>query len=310
MGTASWAEWMTMAGKSRLNPVEGTLGFLNGGVRNSSGTNASTLAGANFGLGTPGQLFDGLNGVIRNNDMKDPYTVGVMRATLDAFFNGFGMPRGYITREFKRENIFGASFNYIIEAEPGTWLDQLIVRGEVSYTPDKKFTALDLSNNFIESDEVSSALILEKYHNVFPNIPATYLVAQWMHKTDSDLFGRHLSGMEHAFKDDQACIVNFLPGQADDGRCGRPEGNDSANYVSFAFQQPFPNLIWRADFAMLIDIEGGVLLQPGLRYKPSSDWQFDLYANIIQDFSEGQNDDVLETLDFADEVFARVSFYF
>lgn len=310
MGTASWAEWMTMAGKSRLNPVEGTLGFLNGGARNGSGTNASTLAGANFGLGTPGQLFDGLNGVIRNNDMKDPYTVGVMRATLDAFFNGFGMPRGYITREFKRENIFGASFNYIIEAEPGTWLDQLIVRGEVSYTPDKKFTALDLSNNFIESDEVSSALILEKYHNVFPNIPATYLVAQWMHKTDSDLFGRHLSGMEHSFKDDQACIVNFLPGQADDGRCGRPEGNDSANYVSFAFQQPFPNLIWRADFAMLIDIEGGVLLQPGLRYKPSSDWQFDLYANIIQDFSEGQNDDVLETLDFADEVFARVSFYF
>jgi hypothetical protein len=45
MGTASWAEWQTMAGKSRLNPIEGTLGFLNGGERNASGTNASTLAG-------------------------------------------------------------------------------------------------------------------------------------------------------------------------------------------------------------------------------------------------------------------------
>jgi hypothetical protein len=116
--------------------------------------------------------------------------------------------------------------------------------------------------------------------------------------------------MEHEFKNDASCITNFLPGQPDDRRCGRPEGNGSANYVSFAFQQPFPNLIWRADFAMLIDIEGGVLLQPGLRYKPSSDWQFDLYANMIQDFSEGSNDDVLETLDFADEVFARVSFFF
>jgi hypothetical protein len=310
MGTASWAEWQTMAGKSRLNPIEGTLGFLNGGERNASGTNASTLAGANFGLGTPGQLFDTLNGVTRTGAQKDPYTVGAARATLDAFFNGFGMPRGYITREFKRENVFGASFNYIVESEPGSWLDQLIVRGEVSYTPDKKFTALDLSHDFIESDEISSALILEKYHNVFPNIPATYLVAQWMHKTDSDLFGRHLSGMQHEFKDDVACLPNFAPGQADDRRCGRPEGNDSANYVSFAFQQPFPNLIWRADFAMLIDIQGGVLLQPGLRYKPSSDWQFDLYANILQDFSEGQNDDVIETLDFADEVFARVSFFF
>jgi hypothetical protein len=311
MGTASWAEWHTMAGKSRLNPVEGSLGFLNGGARNLSGTNASTLAGANFGLGTPQQLFDSLcnaNGCSPNQ--KAAWTAGDTRLLLDTFFNGFGMPRGYITREFKRENVFGASFNYIMEATPGSWLDQLIIRGEMSYTPDKKFTALDLSNNFIESDEISSALILEKYHNVFPNIPATYLVAQWMHKTDSDLFGRHLDGMQHEFKDDAACLPNFAPGTADDRRCGRPEGNDSANYVSFAFQQPFPNLIWRADFAMLIDIQGGVLLQPGLRYKPSTDWQFDLYANILQDFSEGQNDDVIETLDFADEVFARVSFFF
>lgn len=313
MGTASWAEWHTMSGKSRLNPVEGALGFLNGGKLNASGTNASTLAGANFGLGTPQQLFDSLcNGASCSfNANRAQWNAGDARLLLDSFFNGFAYPRGYITREFKRENIFGTSFNYIVESTPGSWLDQLIVRGEMSYTPDKKFTSLSLrGGDHIESDEIAAALILEKYHNVFPNIPATYLVAQWMHKTDSDLFGRHLSGMQHEFKDDAVCYPNFAPGQADDRRCGRPEGNDSANYVSFAFQQPFPNLIWRADFAMLIDIQGGVLLQPGLRYKPSTDWQFDLYANIIQDFSEGQNDDVLETLDFADEVFARVSFFF
>jgi len=322
MGTASWAEWHTMSSKSRLNPVEGALGFLNGGALNPSGTNASTLAGANFGLGTPQQLFDSLcnGGTCTVNDPSGrQWTAGNTRRLLDAFFNGFAFPRGYITREFKRESIFGASFNYIIESDPGSWLDQLIVRGEVSYTPDKKFTALTLrGGDFIESDEIASALILEKYHNVFPALPATYLVAQWMHKTDSDLFGRHLSGMQHDFDDDAQCLPTLSPSGAgnggilgaDDGRCGRPEGNDSANYVSFAFQQPFPNLIWRADFAMLIDIQGGVLLQPGLRYKPSTDWQFDLYANILTDFSTGQNDDVIETLDFADEVFARVSFYF
>jgi len=313
MATGSWAEWHTVAGKSRLNPVEGGLAFLNGGALNPSGTNASALAGALFGLGTPQQIFDSLcNGAgCAPNTNRAAWTSGNDGRLLDAFFNSFAFTRGYITREFKRENIFGASFNYIFEAEPGSLLDQLIIRGEVSYTPDKKFTALDLRGGaHIESDEVASALILEKYHSLFENLPATYLVAQWMHKTDSDLFGRHLGGMQHEFKDDMACMPNFLPDQADDGRCGRPEGNDNANYVSFAFQQPFPNLIWRADFAMLIDIQGGVLLQPGLRYKPSTDWQFDLYANILQDFSEGQNDDVIETLDFADEVFARVSFFF
>jgi len=313
MGTASWAEWFTMAGKSRLNPTEGVLGFLNGGALNPSGTNASTLAGANFGLGTPQQLFDSLcqGGNCTVNSNRDPYLVANARATLDAFFNSFAFPRGFITREFKRESIFGTSFNYILESTPGTWLDQLIIRGEVSYTPDKKFTALDLRGGaFIESDEIASALILEKYHNVFPDLPATYLVAQWMHKTDSDLFGRHLSGNQHDFDDDAQCLVLAGNQASNASRCGRPEGQDSANYVSFAFQQPFPNLIWRADFAMLIDVQGGMLLQPGLRYKPSTDWQFDLYANILQDFSPGQNDDVVETLDFADEVFARVSFYF
>ena len=312
VGTASWAEWYTMSGKSRLNPTEGTLGFLNGGSKNISGTNANTLAGANFGLGTAQQLFDTLcNGAgCSANSSRDPYTIANARATLDAFFNSFAFPRGYITREFKRESIFGASFNYIVESEPGSWLDQLIIRGEVSYTPDKVFTGLGLrGDGYIVSDEVSSALILEKYHNVFPVLPATYLVAQWMHKTDSDLFGRNLQGMEHAFKDDARCMPDPANQTATRG-CGRPKGQDSANYVSFAFQQPFPNLIWRADFAMLIDIQGGVLLQPGLRYKPSTDWQFDLYANILQDFTPNQNDDIVETLDFADEVFARVSFYF
>jgi len=314
MGTASWAEWHTMSGKSRLNPIEGSLAFLNAGAKNSAGNNANSYAGVPFGLGSASQVFDYVNGQFNTN--REAWSVGNTRNLLDAFFGGFAFPRGHITREFKRENIFGASFNYIIESEPGSWLDQLIVRGEVSYTPDKKFTPLTLrGGDFIESDEIASALILEKYHNVFPALPATYLVAQWMHKTDSDLFGRHLSGMQHDFDDDLNCVPNFSVAQnatpgTDDGRCGRPEGNDSANYVSFAFQQPFPNLIWRADFAMLIDVQGGVLLQPGLRYKPSTDWQFDLYANILQDFSPGQNDDVVETLDFADEVFARVSFYF
>ena len=319
MGTASWAEWYTMAGKSRLNPTEGVLAFLNGGAQ-KSGTNASTLTTAVFGLapGGPAEIFNNIGGK-KNN--KTPFQYASARNILDAFYNAFAFPRGYITRDFMRETVTGISGNYIFESTPGSWLDQLIVRGELSVTPNKKFTPLDLrEGSWIEATEVSSALILEKYHSIIPNLPATYLVLQWMHKTESDLFGRHLSGNEHAFKDDLACLptateaLNRVSGRNNDGArvkgCGRPEGQDGADYVSFAFQQPFPNLIWRADFAMLIDVNGSVLFQPGVRYKPSTKWQFDIYANIIQDFTPGRNDDVLETLDWADEAFVRVSYFF
>ena len=88
-----------------------------------------------------------------------------------------------------------------------------------------------------------------------------------------------------------------------------PDGVSAADYFVFAFQQPFPNLIWRADFAMLADVRGGLFLQPGLRFKPSGEWQFDMYANIAANVG-GTNDDMLESFDSMDEVFVRASYYF
>ena len=325
LGTASYQEWFAYASRSRLNPMEGTLGFLNGGAE-KNGTNASTLTTAVFGLAGGGFADPAGAKMILNNiggkkNVKSAYTYQANRNILDGFFNGFAFPRGYITRQFYRETITGLSANYIVESEPGSWLDQLIIRGEVSIAPNKKFTSLDLrEGTYIEETDVNSALVLEKYHNVVPGLPATYLVAQWMHRTQSDLFGRHLSGNDHSEKTDLACFptateaTNTVTDRDASGSrargCGRAQGQDSADYVAFAFQQPFPNLIWRADFAMLIDVEGGLLLQPGVKYKPSTRWQFDVYANILQDFTPGENDDVIETLDFADEIFARVSYYF
>ena len=52
-----------------------------------------------------------------------------------------------------------------------------------------------------------------------------------------------------------------------------------------------------------------MLLQPGVRYRPSANWQWDLYANLIEGGGD-ENDDALETLDFADEIFMRVTYYF
>ena len=121
--------------------------------------------------------------------------------------------------------------------------------------------------------------------------PATYMVAQWMHKTESDMFGRHLSG-----------------NGSDSSTGGVPTGDDQFNAVAFAVQQPFPNLIWRADLSVLYDLEGGILVQPGVRWRPRDDFQLDLYANVLD--SDGGNDDIMGTLETMDEVFLRASYYF
>jgi len=112
-------------------------------------------------------------------------------------------------------------------------------------------------------------------------------VLQWMHKSESDMMGRHVSGFDND---------------------GVPKGEDSFNAVAFALQQPFPGLIWRADLAVLYDTNGGFLIQPGVRWRPSSNVQLDIYANIIG--SDGGNDDVMQTFEDMDEIFGRLTFYF
>ena len=231
--------------------------------------------------------------------------------TMEAFHSYLGGFRAWATREFKRENIFAIGANYIIETEdPTSFWDSLIVRGEVAITPNKKFTDLGLSADFIEETEVISALIVEKFHRFSDAFPATYMVWQWMHREASDLFGRHLSGTE------SVPFANFVDPETGDftaaafvDGAATSRGSSAADYVVFGFQQPSRSLLWRLDLALLIDIEGGYLVQPGLRYRPSDNWQWDLYANVMENGGD-ENDDVMESLDFADEIFVRITYYF
>lgn len=231
--------------------------------------------------------------------------------TMEGFHSYLGGFRPWATREFKRETIFAIGANYITEAaEPGSFWDSVIIRGEVAVTPDKKFTDLGLSATFIEETEIVSALIIEKFHRFSDYFPATYMVWQWMHREASDLFGRHLSGTESVplstFID--PVTGDFTPAAFVDG-AATPRGSGAADYVVFAFQQPSRSLLWRLDLALLIDIEGGYLVQPGVRYRPSDRWQWDVYANVIEGGGDA-NDDVMESLDFADEIFVRLTHYF
>jgi hypothetical protein len=202
---------------------------------------------------------------------------------------GLGPLAGHIIREYDREDIFGAGFTYVFNGEPNSLLDQLVLRTEFTFTPDRKFTNIGLDREYIEEDEFISNVSLEKYHRFSSAFPASYFVLQWMHKSESDLLGRHVDGF-------------------DTGKDGRQKGEDYFNALAFALQQPFPGLIWRADLTVLYDVNGGVLVQPGVKWRPRDDLQLDVYYNYID--SDGDNDDVLQTFERMDEMFARLTWYF
>ncbi len=212
---------------------------------------------------------------------------------LDGFFSpvaGLGNLRGHIKRKYPLENVFGFGMNYMFFADPDSFLDQLIVRFEATYTPDKKFTNSNLSMKPIEADEFSAALVFEKYQRFSENFPATYMVFQWLHKSESDMFGRHLSGYD---------------GSTTVGR-GEPKGRADFDALAFALQQPSKTLMWRFDLAILYDVKGGHYIQPAVRYKPNGEWTVEGYGNFL----DGNRDDVMGGLDWADEIGMRIGYQF
>jgi hypothetical protein len=116
------------------------------------------------------------------------------------------------------------------------------------------------------------------------------MVLQWMHKSDSDLFGRSTVGQ------------NNMPGASPTGQGG------GSNNVAFVMQQPSPSLEWRFDLAVLTDTKGGWLAQPGAKWKPSKSLQLDIYGNFLKSSNEGK--DFAQGLDYAREIFLRGTYYF
>jgi hypothetical protein len=224
----------------------------------------------------------------------DPHVSSLEKGNVivDTLITGFGAAlQAPGEAVYASENIFGAGFNYIFYDEPGSLLDQLVVRFEASYTPDKKFTDTGVSLNFIEEDEWVTSLILEKYQRFSESFPATFFIFEWMHKSESDLLGRHLSGL--------GGDVDRLPGSGEDDR-----GWDG---LVFAFQQPFPNLVWRADLSVLYDLNGGFFIQPAVRYKPSGSWTVEAFANLIDAKDTAS---VFAPTEWSDDLTVRLTYQF
>jgi len=196
---------------------------------------------------------------------------------------------GEMRVSYASENIFGFGVNHIFYAEEGSLLDQLVMRFEMSYTPDKKFTN-NLRYEFIEEDEVLASLVLEKYHRFSDSFPATFFIFEYMYRKETDLLDRHLSGL----------------GGDRTHRPGGGEQDRGWHGTVLAFQQPFPGLKWRLDGAFLYDFEGGYLLQPAVRYKPNGDWTIEAFVNII----DGNNSSSLGVFDWSDDFSMRITYQF
>ncbi len=279
VGVYTSNEWFNYAGRSRLN-----------------GTNLQQMLD-DFPVAQA--LTDGVLDALGFPAGTQVNNFQVSSLVLDAFFSeaagGLGDLRGYIDRRYKREEIYGAGMNYMFFGEPDSLIDQLILRIEGTYTPDKYFTDPALAQSYKKTDEWVTSVVLEKYQRFSDSFPATYMVLQWLHKSESDLFGRYLGG---------------YGGQTlhEDPNWMGPKGRDGFDAISFAFQQPSPTLAWRTDFAVLWDPKGGYLIQPGIRWKPTEAWSAELFANFIGGKSDNRN--TLSTLDYSNELAFRLTYQF
>ena len=263
-GVYSGAEWFNYAGQVRLDAIEG----LNASITEFPATT---------------QLF-----------ASPVQTVEEAYNELNTFFIAAGGSlRGHIAREYFRENVYSLGASYVVEGEPGSLLDQLIINVEHAYTQNRHFTNTTLSRNYPSKDTNVTALVMEKYYRFTQAFPATYFVYQYMHRDTDDLFGRLLSGYGGT-------------------ETSASKGVKDANYHVLAFQQPFPQDIWRAGFALLVDQRGSLLVQPGIRWKYNSAFTVDAFYTHIEGALGGANpnDTLLSSVDYADEATLRLTYQF
>jgi len=271
-GVWSADEWFAYAGLARLN---GTTGL------NAIVTDFQPYTGA-LGAATVSDY----NGAHKELDTFFQLAGGALVGT-----NNSGL-RGHIAREYRREDDIGLGASYVFDGSPGSLLEQMIVNVEASYVPNRTFTSPSLSQGFLQKGEFTGAIVVEKYQRFSTQFPATYFVAQGIYKSESDLFGRYLGGM------------------GGDATRAAPGFGGGYRALALALQQPFPNLIWRADLAILYDLKGGIFIQPALRWKPSGKYTVDAFYNYLNGHLATPTNNLISTLDFADEVGIRLGYQF
>jgi hypothetical protein len=272
-GVWSSNEWYNYAGQARLN---GTTGL------NSAINNFQPWAGLLGAAAVPNYAY-------ASQELNEFFQLagGLLTGT-----NNAGL-RGWLARDYREETNIGGGVSKVFEGAPGSWNDQLIANVEVLYTPDRIFTNPSLDVGFLRKNETIAALVLEKYQRFSSSLPATYLVGQFLYRSQSDLFGRYLGG---------------YGGSQTEEAPGKTGGYKA---MALAIQQPFANLIWRADLAVLYDTGGGILVQPALRWKPNGTYTVEAFYNYVNGKLNGNpTDNALSTANYVKEFTLRLGAQF
>ncbi|MGQ3056249.1 MAG: DUF1302 family protein [Nevskia sp.] len=230
---------------------------------------------------------------------------------LNAFFSAGEGLRGHIERQYFAENVFGLGGGLVTEAEPGSIFDQIIMNLETTYTPKRVFTSPDLGKDFLKQNEIQIGFVAEKYQRFSTDFPATYLVFQYLWQKNSDLVGLALDGYGSENYSRHGVVLDpHVPTSATPKI--NPGISPGANYVVFAVLQPFPDYIYELSAATLIDVQGGVLFQPGLQWKPRGNITVNMFYNLLLDNAWGNNPNknVIHLLSQANEFALRFGYQF
>jgi hypothetical protein len=202
-----------------------------------------------------------------------------------------GSYRGYIERDYHRENVFGLGASLVTESSIDA-LNAIILNLEVQYTPSRMFTNPTLSSSHLKADEWIASLVVEKWTRWTAAFPAAYLVGQYQYRSESDLVGRHLSG----YGGSETKVA---------------DGISSSNYIVLAALQPFPGRKFVFEFATLFDVKGGILVQPTLQWNIGNGMGLEVFYSYINGNLYGErNDNVLSSIDWADELTLRLRYTF
>jgi hypothetical protein len=231
---------------------------------------------------------------------------------LNTFFLGSdGSLRGNVQRDYYRENIVGLGGVYVNQTEdPSSFWDQFIVNAEAQYTPSRRLTGVDLGHGGEKTDEYIVTLVGEKWYRYTESFPAAYLAFEFQHRSASDLVGLTLKG----YGGNSGTYASNAPvGLQGNDYSGirTPGGIESANYLVFAGFQPWPNRKYVAEWAVLYDPRGGLLVQPLIKWNPGNNVSVDLFYNYVNGHLYGvPTDNLVRAVDSANEVNVRLSYQF
>lgn len=261
---------------------------------------------------------DGLNAIVTD---FAPATTQLLTSTvttadaanneLNAFFMASEGVHGHIERDYYREQVYGIGGGYVVDADPGSLLDQLLINVEATYTPHRTFSAITLGKNYDKREEYQVGMVLEKYQRFSTEFPATYMVFQYLWQKQSSLEGLLLDGYgSENFSSQGVKLTDGVPTNTHPKLTPGIKGG--ANYLVLSAVQPTEAYVFEYSFASLIDVQGGILFQPGVQWKPRGDVTVNVFYNYLDAnvWGGNKNKSFISLIDHADELAIRLGYQF